>query len=77
MFMGYADGIRLYKHGFTRHYLNVDPEGHTYWYDDHLDSYFRVAKELAIYYAFEGLQETGAKRSTPTTTKREERTTTR
>jgi hypothetical protein len=65
MFMGLSDGIRLYKHGFTRHYLNVDPEGNTYWYDDRLDSYFRVAKELAIYYVFEGLEETGAKRTTP------------
>lgn len=65
MFMGYSGAIRLYKHGFTRHYLNADPEGHTYWYNDRLDSYYRIAKELAIDYVFEGLDETGAKRSTP------------
>jgi hypothetical protein len=38
MFMGYPGEIRLYKHGFTRHYLNVDPKGNTYWYNERLDS---------------------------------------
>jgi hypothetical protein len=65
MFMGYSGAIRLYKHGFTRHYLNVDPDGHTYWYNERLDSYYRIAKELAIEYVFEGLEEAGVKRSTP------------
>jgi hypothetical protein len=64
MFMGYSGEIRLYKHGFTRHYLNVDPKGNTYWYNERLGSYYRIAKELAIEYVFEGVEETGAKRST-------------
>jgi hypothetical protein len=65
MFMGYSGEVRMYKHGFTRNYLNVDPGGHTYWYDERHDSYFRVAKELAIDHAFEGIDECGATRSTP------------
>lgn len=32
MFMGAVDGILLFKHIWTRRYLNVDREGNTYRY---------------------------------------------
>ncbi len=30
MFMGYCDGIRMYKHHDTRNYLNLDEHGAAY-----------------------------------------------
>jgi hypothetical protein len=65
MFMGYSGNIRMYKHGFTRRYLNLDPEGNTYFYKEVTDSYFRVPKKIALDHAFHGLEEMGVKRSTP------------
>ena len=65
IFMGYSGEVRMYKHGFTRRYLNVDPEGHTYWYDERNDSYIRVSKELALDHVFEDIEKFGATRSTP------------
>lgn len=65
MFMGYSGKVRLYKHGLTRHYLNVDPEGNTYAYVSETDSYVRIPKRVAIEAVFQGLTEMGFKRSTP------------
>lgn len=34
MFMGESDGIVLFKHIWTRRYLNLDRDGNTYRYAD-------------------------------------------
>jgi hypothetical protein len=54
MFMGYVGEIRLYKHGFTRHYLNLDPECRAYRYTG--STYVRSSLEEAIENVFEGLE---------------------
>jgi hypothetical protein len=61
MFMGYCGDIRLYKHGFTRNYLNLDAEGKTYRYTG--TSYVPTSFEAAIEHVFEGLEEMGETRS--------------
>lgn len=65
MFMGYTGDIRMYKHGFTRRYLNVDPKGNTYSYVGESDKYVKVPKSWAIKHAFHGLAQMGVKRTTP------------
>ena len=67
MFMGYAGKIRLYKHGLTRRYLNLDPEGNAYLYDSDSDSYFKVARKKAIAHVYDGLEEMGYPRTTKLT----------
>jgi hypothetical protein len=67
MFMGYSGHIRLYKHGLTRHYLNVDHLGQTYLYDSDADDYYKVPKKRAIDIAFEGIEEMGYTRRTKCT----------
>ena len=71
MFMGYYPGggnragaIRLYKHGITRHYLNLHPSGQAYRYDGVTGGYRRIGLDEAIEHAFEGLEELGGTRST-------------
>ncbi len=64
MFMGYFDHIRLYKHGLTRRYLNVDPQGNTYRFDGR-NSYQRITLDEALDSVFDGLEEMGYERSTP------------
>jgi hypothetical protein len=71
MFMGYSppggnrDGaIRLYKHGITRHYLNLHPSGQAYRYDAVTGGYRKLGLEEAIAAAFEGLEALGGTRST-------------
>lgn len=59
MFMGYVGEIRLYKHGLTRRYLNIDPQGNTYGYLGSADAYERIPREKAIDEVFEGLEEMG------------------
>lgn len=59
MFMGYSGEIRLYKHGLTRRYLNVDPEGNTCAYFGETIGYRKIPRERAIEAAFAGLEEMG------------------
>lgn len=63
MFMGYTGEIRMYKHGFTRRYLNIDPKGNTYAYVSESDSYEKIPRSAAIKQAFHGLAEMGVKRT--------------
>jgi hypothetical protein len=71
MFMGYyppggnrEGAIRLYKHGITRHYLNLHPSGQAYRYDAVTGGYRKLDLEQAIAAAFEGLEALGGTRST-------------
>ena len=65
MYMGRVDGIHLYKHGFTRHYLNLDGEGNAYRYLPGSDRYVPMNRFEAIENAFEGLALMGIDRSAP------------
>jgi hypothetical protein len=65
MYMGRVDGVHMYKHGFTRHYLNVDDEGNAYRYLPGLERYVPMNRFEAIENAFEGLALMGIDRSTP------------
>lgn len=65
MFMGYSGKVRMYKHGFTRRYLNLDPEGNAYIYIEETDNHVRIPKEIALDHVFAGLKEMGVRRSTP------------
>ncbi|MDQ3986769.1 MAG: hypothetical protein M3280_09765 [Actinomycetota bacterium] len=65
MFMGYHQGIRLYKHGFTRNYLFVDSDGNTYSYLPERESYELIPRWLAVELVFDGLEEMNVTRSTP------------
>ncbi len=55
MFMGYWGDVRLYKHGFTRYYLNLDSKCRAYAYIG--ERYVRSNLESAIESVFEGLEE--------------------
>jgi hypothetical protein len=63
MFMGYSDDVRVYKHGLTRRYLNLDPEGRAYTRKG--SQWEEVPLKQAIDTAFDGLSSMGFKRSTP------------
>lgn len=65
MFMGYAGKVRMYKQGFTRRYLNIDPYGNCYEYDSPSDRYSIIATDDAIEHVFGGLEEMGWKRTSP------------
>ncbi|MEO7804135.1 MAG: hypothetical protein ABIS18_07055 [Actinomycetota bacterium] len=53
MFMGYCDGVRMYKHALTRRYLHLDAKGNAYrWKEDH---YEPIGIEEAIAHSFNGL----------------------
>ncbi|MGH8572439.1 MAG: hypothetical protein ACREX8_07685 [Gammaproteobacteria bacterium] len=54
-------GIRLYKHGVTRRYLNLylDPEGDVVAYRYTRQEYVRVPLEAAIEAAFAGIETLG------------------
>lgn len=65
MFMGYVGEIRMYKHGFTRRYLNLDPEGNAYGYIAKTNGYVRLPLDMAIDEVFWGIEECGVRRSTP------------
>lgn len=55
MFMGYVGEVRMYKHGLTRRYLNLDPEGNAYGYIATTNNYIKIPLELAIDEVFYGL----------------------
>jgi hypothetical protein len=57
MFMGYTDGIRLYKHSFTRRYLNLDEKGRAYRYLGENRGYEQIPLEEGIAHAFEDAEE--------------------
>jgi hypothetical protein len=61
MFMGYWGDIRLYKHGFTRYYLNLDADGNAYRYTG--SCYVPTSLDAAIEHVFDGLEEMGETRS--------------
>ena len=65
MFMGYVGEVRMYKHGFTRRYLNLDPEGNAYGYIAKTNNYIKIPLELAIDEVFHGVEECGVRRNTP------------
>ncbi len=52
MFMGYSDGIRMYKHKYTRRYLNLDAEGAAYRWLGEKKGYVRIPLEEGIADAF-------------------------
>lgn len=53
MFMGYSDGIRMYKHQLTRRYLNLDADGRAYRYLGERRGYEQIPLEDGIAHAFE------------------------
>lgn len=53
MFMGYSDGLRLYKHRHTRRYLNLDEEGRAYRYLGKKKRYEQIPLEDGIAHAFQ------------------------
>lgn len=55
MSMGCHDGFHLYKHRYTRRYLQLDSDGNTYWFNK--DHYEPLPIEEAIALAFDGLNE--------------------
>lgn len=64
MYMGRTEGIHLYKHGFTRHYLNLDDDGNAYRYLPASNRYVPMNRLEAIENVFEGLALMGIDRST-------------
>jgi hypothetical protein len=54
--------IELYKHGITRHYLNLDARGGAHRWTG--SGYEPMSLEEAIDYAFDGIEETGWDRTT-------------
>ena len=71
MFMGMvagppgSGGIRLYKHGISRRYLNLDERGQAYRYDPLSDSYRPVPLAEALQHVFGPLPEMGESVCTP------------
>ena len=59
--------IRLYKHGITRHYLNLHPSGQAYRYDGVTGGYRTLGLDEAIAAAFEGLDALVGPARRPTT----------
>jgi len=65
MYMGRTRGIHLYKHGFTRRYLNIDDDGSTYRYLPGSGRYVAMNRFEAVESVFEGLAEMGIDRAAP------------
>ena len=65
MYMGRTNGVHMYKHGFTRHYLNLDDEGNAYRFLPGSERYVPMNRFEAIENAFEGLALMGIDRSAP------------
>lgn len=63
MFMGYEGEIRIYKQGFTRACLYLDPAGNAY--ERYKCTFRKIPIEFAIKDAFDGIEELGFTRSTP------------
>ena len=57
MFMGYSDGIRMYKHQYTRRYLQLDEHGAAYQWLGKKKGYKQIPLERAIMFAFEDAEE--------------------
>jgi hypothetical protein len=62
-FMGYEGEIRIYKNGFTRACLYIDPAGNTF--ERHNHSLRGIPVEFAIERVFDGIEELGFKRTSP------------
>lgn len=65
-YMGKIGDISLYKHGITRHYLNIDSTGRTYRYAEK-GKYVPIDKEKAIESVYEGIEELKGKEGMPAT----------
>lgn len=52
MFMGYSDGIRMYKHRYTRRCLNLDADGRAYRYRGEKRRYEQTPLEDGTGHAF-------------------------
>ena len=65
MYMGRVDGVHMYKHGFTRHYLNLDDEGNAHRFLPESERYVPMNRFEAIENVFEGLALMGIDRATP------------
>lgn len=63
MFMGYEGEIRIYKQGFTRACLHLDPQGNAYRRRGSL--FHPIDIDDAIADAFRGIESTGFARETP------------
>ena len=50
MFMGYINGIYLYKHVVTRRYLNLDASGKAYTLGREFHGYHETPVETALAY---------------------------
>jgi hypothetical protein len=64
-FMGYEGDIRIYKHGWTRRDLNLDPDGNAYAFLDATRSWLKIPVEAAIEDVFAGLDDIGVSREDP------------
>ena len=62
-FMGYEGEIRVYKQGFTRGLLYIDPTGQTYERDD--NAFRPIPRKDAVDEAFRGIEVFGFTRETP------------
>lgn len=62
-FMGYEGKIRIYKQGFTRRCLYIDPAGNTY--EPSGNSFVKVPSRWVVETVFAGIEEHGFTRSTP------------
>lgn len=65
MWMAETRGIHLYKHGFTRHYLNLDEDGNAYRFVSGSELYVPMDLGEAIEAVFEGLEWMRRSRSSP------------
>lgn len=54
--------IELYKHGITRHYINLDQNNRAYRYTG--DGYLQIPVAVAIEMVFDGIEEMGWTRET-------------
>ena len=57
MFMGYCDGIRMYKHQYTKGYLHLDEHGAAYRWLGEKKGYEQIPLERAIGLAFKDVEE--------------------
>lgn len=62
-FMGYEGKIRIYKQGFTRRCLYIDPAGNTYM--PYGQGFHKIPKKVALSDVFAGIEELGFRRTTP------------
>jgi hypothetical protein len=57
MFMGYCQGVRMYKHHFTRRYLHLDSQGRAYRWISEDERYEQIPVEEGIAHTFQDAEE--------------------